>query len=162
MVASPQLIAMGQQIAAGGATVPVGSLAQNYTQFGVPLGTLFSASPRLSYYGLGHVIGSTYSFNAAPKGGASVQPGEGVPTFGLVLTALAVLGVIIGWRKRTTWWFLLLFLGCAVLALGTSLVIGSDCVVNRRRRRQAVRPGLSPVHAASQSYPLGGGQSKMA
>jgi hypothetical protein len=130
VVASPQLIAMGQQIAAGGAKVPVGPLAQNYTQFGVPLSTLFSASPRLSYYGLGHVIGSTYSFNAAAKGGASVQPGEGIPTFGLVVTGLAVLGVIIGWRKRTTWWFLLLFLGCAVLALGTSLVIGSDCVVN--------------------------------
>jgi len=130
VVASPQLIAMGQQIAAGGAKVPVGPLAQNYTQFGVPLSTLFSASPRLSYYGLGHVIGSTYAFNAAPQGGASVQPGEGIPTFGLVVTGLAVLGVIIGWRKKTTWWFLLLFLGCAILALGTSLVIGSDCVVN--------------------------------
>lgn len=130
LVASPQLVAMGQQIAAGGATVPVGSLAQNYTQFGVPLGTLFSVSPRLSYYGLGHLVGSTYSFNAAAKGGASVQPAEGVPTMGMVLTALAVLGVIIGWRKRTTWWFFLLFVGCATLALGTSLVIGSNCVVN--------------------------------
>lgn len=130
LVASPQLVAMGQQIAAGGATVPVGSLAQNYTQFGVPLGTLFSVSPRLSYYGLGHLVGSTYSFNAAAKGGTSVQPAEGVPTMGIVLTALAVLGVIIGWRKRTTWWFFLLFVGCATLALGTSLVIGSNCVVN--------------------------------
>src|SRR5712691_949420 len=148
VVASPQLIAMGQQIAAGGAKVPVGPLAQNYTQFGVPLGTLFSASPRLSYYGLGHVVGSTYSFNAAAQGGASVQPGEGIPTFGIVITALAVLGVIIGWRKRTTWWFLLLWLGCAILALGTSLVIGSNCVVN------VTAPGKLYGQACHQYMPL--------
>jgi hypothetical protein len=129
VVASPQLIAMAQQYLAGGAAVPSGTLAQNYTQFGVPLQTLFSPSPRLAYYGLGH-FPSGYAFNAAPKGGTSVQPPEGLPGFGLVASALAVLGAIIAWRKRTTWWFVLLWLGCAVLALGTSITIGSACVVN--------------------------------
>ena len=130
VIASPQLIAMAQQIASGGAKVPVGTLALNYTQFGVSLQTLFSPSPRLSYYGLGH-IPSGYAFDAAPAFGMSVQPEEGLPTFGIVASVLALIGVVIGWRKRTTWWFLLLWAGCALLALGTSLIIGSACVDNQ-------------------------------
>ncbi len=132
VVASPQLIAMAQQYLSGGAAVPPGTLALNYTQFGVPLQTLFSPSPRISYYGL-HSLPSGYAFNAAQKGGSSVQPGEGLPGFGLIASALAVIGILIGWRKkyRYAWWFALLWLGCAVLSLGTSIVIGSRCVVNQ-------------------------------
>jgi hypothetical protein len=132
VVASPQLIAMAQQIASGGAKVLMGPLAINYTQFGVPLQTLFSPSPRLAYYGLGH-LASAYSYNTAIKGGTSVQPAEGLPTFGVVVSGLAVLGVLIAWRKKTTWWFALLWVGCALLALGTSLTIGTNCVVNQLR-----------------------------
>lgn len=130
VIASPQLIAMAQQIASGGAKVPIGTLAVNYTQFGVPLQTLFSPSPRLSYYGLGH-LSSAYAYDAAVAFGNSVQPQEGLPTFGVVASALALIGVVIGWRKRATWWFLLLWVSCALLALGTSLVIGYSCVVNQ-------------------------------
>lgn len=131
VVASPQLIAMLQQIAAGGATTPPGTLSLNYTQFGAPLQTLFAPSPRLAYYGLGHIVPSGWAFNTTPAQGVSVQPGEGLPGFGIVASVLAVLGAIIAWRKRTTWWFVLLWLGCAVFALGTSITLGTACVVNQ-------------------------------
>jgi hypothetical protein len=147
VIASPQLIAMAQQIASGGAKVPMGTLAVNYTQFGVPLQTLFAPSPRLAYYGLAH-LASAYSYNATVQGGTSVQPGEGLPAFGVVVSGLALLGVLIGWRKRTTWWFFLLWVGCAILALGTSLVTGTDCLVN------ALRPGTLWGRSCHQYLPL--------
>ena len=147
VIASPQLIAMAQQIASGGAKVPVGTLAKNYTQFGVPLQTLFSPSPRLTYYGLGH-LATSYSFNAAVQGGTSIQPVEGLPTFGVVASALALLGVVIGWRKKTTWWFLLLWVGSAILALGTSLVVGSSCIFSQ------VSPGTLWGRTCHQYMPL--------
>jgi hypothetical protein len=147
VIASPQLIAMAQQISSGGAKVPIGTLAVNYTQFGVALQTLFSPSPRLHYYGLGG-LGSGYAFNTAISGGTSVQPAEGLPTFGIVASVLALFGIVIGWRKRTTWWFLLLWAGCAVLALGTSLIIGSSCVVDQ------AQPGKVFGHSCHQYLPL--------
>jgi hypothetical protein len=149
VVASPQLIAMAQQYLAGGATVPAGQLAQNYTQFGVSLQTLFAPSPRIHYYGLTS-FPSGYAFNTAPQGGTSVQPAEGLPGFGVVASALAVLGVIIAWRKRTTWWFVLLWLGCALLALGTSLTIGSGCVVDLKQ------PGKVYGRSCQQYLPFAG------
>jgi hypothetical protein len=132
VVASPQLVAMAQQYLAGGASVQPGTLALNYTQFGVPLQTLFSPSPRISYYGL-HSFPSGYAFNTAPQGGTSVQPAEGLPGFGLAASVLAVIGLLIGLRKRYrfVWWFALLWLGCTIFALGTSIIIGSNCVVNQ-------------------------------
>jgi hypothetical protein len=147
VIASPQLAAMGQQIASGGAKVPVGTLAVNYTQFGVPLQTLFSPSPRLSYYGLGH-LRSGYAFDTANAFSNSVQPQEGLPTFGIVASAAALIGLVIGWRKRTTWWFGLLWAGSAVLALGTSLIIGSACVVNQ------IQPGKVYGKSCHQYLPL--------
>ncbi|HET9897007.1 MAG TPA: hypothetical protein VFQ44_18900 [Streptosporangiaceae bacterium] len=130
-VASPQLLAMLHQINSGGATTPPGTLAMNYTQFGVPLQTLFAPTPRISYYGLGHVVPTGWAFNTTPQFGTSVQPQEGLPGFGLAASVLAGLGALIAWRKRTTWWFVLLWLGCAILALGTSLTLGNACVVNQ-------------------------------
>ncbi len=123
-VASPELIAMAQQVAAGSATVPPGALALNYTQYGVPLPTLFAPSPRLAYFGLGG-LASAYSFNDL------TQLREAVPTFGATLTGLALLGLVAGWRRRSTWCFGALWLCGAVLALGTSVTIGSRCHFNQ-------------------------------
>ncbi len=157
VVASPQLVAIAQQYLSGGASVPAGPLALNYTQFGVPLQTLFAPSPRISYYGL-HSVPSGWAFDAAPQGGTSVQPGEGLPGFGLIASVLAVIGIIIGWRKkyRFAWWFALLWLGCAILALGTSITIGSDCVVNQSsagqlygRSCQQFMPFMGHIHWAA-------------
>ncbi len=123
LVASPQLIAMVQQIAAGAAHPPIGQLASNYAQFGVPLQTLFAPSPRLGTFGLGH-LAAAYSYNN------DEQVLEGLPTFGVVLSALAVAGLVTGWRRRSTWAFAGLWLICAALALGTSLTVGSGCVIS--------------------------------
>ena len=120
VAAAPELVAMAQQLAAGAGSVPQGILASNYTEYGVPLPTLVAPSPRLGYFGLGG-LASAYSFNQ------TVQVAEAVPTFGAVLTALALLGLIAGWRKRGTWALAGLWLAGAVLALGTSIVVGSNC-----------------------------------
>lgn len=140
-VASPELIAMAQQLAAGAATVPPGALALNYSQFGVPLPTIFAPSPRLAHFGLGW-LASAYSFNDR------TQLREAVPTFGATLTGLALLGLVAGWRRRPTWCFGTLWLCGAVLALGTSLTIGSRCQFNQ------LVPGNEWGRACRQYLPL--------
>lgn len=138
VVASPQLIAMLQQVLAGGASPPAGQLAQNYTWYGATLPTLFAPSPRLADFGLGG-LASAYSFN---------QPLEGLPTFGVVLSALALAGLAVGWRRRSTWWFLALWLVSAVLSLGTSLIFGSNCTDSVNR------PGIQYGKTCHQYLPL--------
>src|SRR5689334_11371067 len=44
--------------------------------------------------------------------------------FGVTLTVLALIGLIVAWRRRSAWQLAALWLGCAALALGTSLWIG--------------------------------------
>jgi hypothetical protein len=124
VVASPQLIAMLQQLIAGGAKPPVGQLAANYAQFGVSLPTLFAPSPRLASAGLGG-LASAYSYVNAG------QVLEGLPTFGVVLSGLAVLGLLAGWRTRSTWAFGALWLVSAAIALGTSLTFGTNCQISQ-------------------------------
>jgi len=47
-----------------------------------------------------------------------------MPMFGTTLTVLALIGLIASWRRRSAWQLAALWLGCAALALGTSLWIG--------------------------------------
>jgi hypothetical protein len=47
-----------------------------------------------------------------------------MPMFGVVLTAMALLGLAAAWRRRSARLLALLWAGCAVLALGASLWIG--------------------------------------
>jgi hypothetical protein len=144
VIASPELVGMLQQIIAGGGNPPIGQLAMNFAQFGVSLPTLFAPSPRLANFGLGQ-LASSYSYSNAE------QLLEGLPTFGAVLTAVALLGIAIGWRKRTTWAFVGLWLGCAALALGTSLTIGRNCVISAGIYH---RPGKVYGHFCTQYLPL--------
>jgi hypothetical protein len=144
IIALPELIAMLQQIVAGGANPPIGQLALNYAQFGVSLPTLFSPSPRLANFGLGHLAASYSYYN-------SEQVLEGLPTFGAVLTAVALIGIMIGWRKRSTWAFAGLWLVSAALALGTSLTIGKNCVISAGIYH---RPGKVYGHFCTQYLPL--------
>ena len=123
VIAAPQLIGMLQAIKAGAAGVPPGQLALNYAQFGVSLPTLFAPSPRLASFGLANLAHGYSYFN-------SEQLMEGLPTFGAVLTALALLGLAAGWRKRSTWAFAGLWLVSAAIALGTSLTFGRNCVIS--------------------------------
>jgi 4-amino-4-deoxy-L-arabinose transferase-like glycosyltransferase len=114
VVASPQLIAMAQQEAAGGSSATPALLIGTYDKFGADAGGLFAPSPRLTTFGL-HGLATIYSYR---------QPDEGVPTFGLVLSVLAVAGLAAAWRRRSAWMLALLWLGGALLALGPTLVIG--------------------------------------
>jgi hypothetical protein len=110
VLASPQLAAIARQTEHGGATSPPATLAKAYFKYSARLPDIIAPSPQISRFGLGG-LGFIYS---GPTH-------DGIPSFGLVLTILALLGVIVGWRRRSTWLLALLWVGCAVLALGPAL-----------------------------------------
>jgi 4-amino-4-deoxy-L-arabinose transferase-like glycosyltransferase len=114
VVASPQLIAMAQVEASGGSSATSAMLIATYDKFGAGFGGLFAPSPRVATFGL-HGLATIYSYR---------QPDEGVPTFGLVLSVLAVAGLAAAWRRRSAWMLALLWIGGALLALGPTLIIG--------------------------------------
>ena len=113
VVASPQLAAMIEQARAGGNAATAASLG--YTSWVANLPSLFAPSPRLGNYGLTG-LGGIYT---------SKTHFETLNTFGVVLSALAVLGLIASWRRRSAWLLALLWLGGAALALGPVLYIGA-------------------------------------
>lgn len=115
VVASPQIIAMAAELRGGAADVSAHTLASWDMAFGAPLTTLFAPSPRLAAYGmtgLAHI----YQYS---------QPREGIPTFGVVLPVLALLGLAVSWRRRGAWLLALGWLVAAALALGPFLIIGT-------------------------------------
>jgi hypothetical protein len=119
VVASPQIIAMAQQALAGGATSPMGPVAVDYAQSGIRLPGMFAPSPRVSYFGLRSLARLYYDHPTI----------DTIPTFGLVLTVLAVCGLLLSWRRRHARLLALLWLGCAVLSLGSVLRIGNHAYV---------------------------------
>ena len=117
VVASPQLVAMVQQARAGGTAAPATSYG--YTTWVANLSSLFAPSPRLvndGLTGLGHIYTSRTHL-------------ETLNTFGVVLSLLAVLGVLASWRRRSAWLLALLWLGGAALALGPVLDVGTHVYV---------------------------------
>jgi hypothetical protein len=121
IVASPQLFAMIRQVSDGGTTIAavyLPQLTESYRNFGVGLTTLFAPSPRLAHFHLGQ-LAAAYQFTD------KAQQAEGIPTFGVILSALAVAGLVLTWRRRQSWWLALLWLAGAALALGPTLVIGT-------------------------------------
>jgi hypothetical protein len=131
LVASPQIIAMVVQAANGGATLPAVILAHQDTRYGVPVDSMFAPSPRLRYFGL-HALGSFFHYQTRK---------EGIPTFGLVLTVLAIGGLMVAWKRPGTRALGAGWLACAVVALGSVLRIGHDRFV----------PLALVTHGASQS-----------
>jgi len=157
-VASPQLIAMAQQALTGGASITAAKLATNYGTFGAGLPGLFSPSPQLNHYGL-HGLAAIYQYRV---------PNEGLATFGLVLSVLAVCGLAVSWRRRSAWLLALLWLGGGALALGSTLVIGNRVHVPLGTTWEGVRasllmpytwlvhlPGLSALREADRLALLG-------
>ncbi len=80
VVASPQLIAMAQQVASGGAAVSPHLLALSDASYGTALGQLFAPSPRAASLGL-------------PTPSGLGPDGEGMPGFGVLVTVLAAGGL---------------------------------------------------------------------
>jgi hypothetical protein len=114
VLASPQLVAIAAQAKSGGATLPEGALAQSYIKYSARLPDIIAPSPQISHFGLG---GLGFIYSGPTK--------DGIPSFGLVLTILTVLGVVVAWRRRSAWLLALLWLGCALLALGPVLRVGT-------------------------------------
>jgi len=116
VVASPQIIGMLQEIVAshGGLSIDPRLLAVSYKQYGIGLPGMFTPTPRVTTFGL-DPLASPFLHG---------RDNEGMPMFGTTLTVLAVLGLIASWRRRSAWLLAALWIGCAALALGTSLWIG--------------------------------------
>ncbi len=116
VIASPQIIAMLQEIVSshGGLSIPPPLLAVSYKQYGIGLPGMFTPTPRVSNFGL----------NALAAPFLHGRDNEGMPMFGTTLTVLALLGLAASWRRRSAWQLAALWIGCAALALGTSLWIG--------------------------------------
>jgi hypothetical protein len=115
-VASPQIVAMLQEIIAshGGLSIKPTLLAVSYKQYGIGLPGMFTPTPRVSTFGL-NVLAGPFLHG---------RDNEGMPMFGTTLTVLALIGLAVSWRRRHAWQLAGLWLGCAALALGTSLWIG--------------------------------------
>jgi len=116
VVASPQIIAMLQEIVGshGGLSIDPKLLAVSYKQYGIGLPGMFTPTPRVTTFGLDPLAGPFLHG----------RDNEGMPMFGTTLTVLALLGLIASWRRRSAWQLAALWIGCAALALGTSLWIG--------------------------------------
>jgi hypothetical protein len=116
VLASPQIIAMIQEIVGshGGLAIPPPLLAVSYKQYGIGLPGMFTPTPRVSTFGL-DPLASPFLHG---------RDNEGMPMFGTTLTVLALLGLLASWRRRSAWQLAALWIGCAALALGTSLWIG--------------------------------------
>jgi hypothetical protein len=115
IVAAPQLFAMIRQVAEGGAAVAPNELTQTYREYGVGLPTMFAPSPRLAHFHLAQ-LAAAYQFP---------EPSEGIPTFGITLAGLAIIGLALTWRRRSSWWLALLWLAGSALALGPTLGVGA-------------------------------------
>ena len=118
-VASPQIAAMVAQTRSGGASFPAASVDVDYVHSGTSLPELFAASPQVISHGL-------TALNPVSFHGPTL---DGVATFGLLLTVLAVAGLAVSWRRRSARQLALLWLGAAALSLGSTLKIGDHVYV---------------------------------
>ena len=120
--------------------------------------SLFAPSPRLAgdgLTGLGHIYVSQTRL-------------ETLNTFGVVLSLLAVLGLVVSWRRGSAWLLMLLWLGGAALALGPVLYVGRHLYLPLAQTWDGVRvsalmpytwfirvPGLSVFREADRLALLG-------
>jgi hypothetical protein len=119
---------------------------------------MFAPSPRVATFGLRKLAALYYDRPTI----------DTIGTFGLVLSVLAVAGLIAYRRRRSAWLLALLWAGCAVLALGSVLHVGNHVFVPAAVNVSGVRlsavlpftwftrlPGLSGFREASRLTLLG-------
>jgi hypothetical protein len=153
--ASPQLLAVAVQLVTDGAAAPD---VHGYVAYSAALPGLFAPSPRLGAFGL-HWLGSVFQTGS---------PGEGIPAFGVVLSALALAGLAAAWRRRSAPLLALLWLGGSTAALGLTLHAGRRDYVPLAQTWHGVRvsalmpftwlvrvPGLSAFREADRLALLG-------
>ena len=133
VVASPQLISMAQETARGGLAISPPLLAVTDKLYGIGLPGMFAPSPRVADFGL---TGLAQPFIHS-------RNNENLPMFGVTLTALALLGLIVAWRRRNSKLLALLWVACCALALGASLWVGKAQYVPFARDWSGVT--VSPV-----------------
>jgi hypothetical protein len=136
VLASPQLIAIMQQAGSGGMTSPPGSLQASYREYSASLPDMFAPSPRISDFGLGHL---GFVFHG--------PLGDGIPTFGLLLSFLALAGAAAQWRRPSGRLLALCWIACAALALGPVLRVGPHLLIPL--------PGLSGFREPDRMMMLG-------
>ena len=166
----PQIAAVASQAAAGGAATSMRLLAQSYTGYGTKLAGLFAPSPRTAGYGLTRLAAIYYHHGVIYQtiNHRLTPTSEATPMFGLVLTALAGLGLVLSWRRRSAWLLGLLWLGAAALALGPVLWVGTRPFTPAAQTLDGVRvslvmpytwfvriPGLSGFREAGRLAELG-------
>ncbi len=135
LVASPQIAAMVAQTLAGGGTIPAGTVATDYVYSGTEFPALFGVSPRAVRLGLTWLKPISYRGPLL----------DGVLTFGLALSVLAVAGLVVSWRRRSAWKLALLWLASAALALGSVLKIGTHTYMPLAQTWHGVRlSGVMP------------------
>ena len=111
IVAGPQLAAMIHEQARGGLRINTQLLGVTDKLYGVGLPGMFAPTPRVADFGL----------TALAQPFLHSRDNEGLPMFGVTLTALGLIGLIVMWRRRRAWQLAALWAGCAALALGMSL-----------------------------------------
>ena len=135
LVASPQIAAMVAQTLAGGGRIPAGTVATDYVYSGTEFPAVFGVSPRAVRLGLTWLKPISYRGPLL----------DGVLTFGLVLSVLAVAGLVLSWRRRSAWKLALLWLASAALALGSVLKIGTHTYLPLAQTWHGVRlSGVMP------------------
>jgi hypothetical protein len=134
VVASPEIVAAVHQSAATQSD-PAG-LARDYLHYSVALPQMFTPSPRVGAFGL-HGLAQLFYDGIKT---------EAMPTFGVTLTILALLGAALGWRRARERWWLVLWLAACVMALGPVLYLGT--------RAHAPLPTVSHGQTMSQLMPF--------
>ena len=135
VVATPQLISMAQETIRGGLVIDPTLLAVTDKLYGIGLPGMFAPSPRVADFGL---TGLAQPFLHS-------RNNEGLPMFGVTVTALALLGLVVAWRRRSAWRLALLWVVCCALALGASLWVGKRQYVPLMEIWNGVRvSGLMP------------------
>ena len=120
LAGSPQFIVMIMQASSNrGLASRTGMLEVNYVASGASLQQLFAPSPRVRDYGLTSV--SRYYYH----GPTSMV----IAAFGVMLTALALFGIAVSWRRRHARSLALLWLTCVLLSLGSVVWVGSHYYV---------------------------------